>query len=67
MLDDWLSVFRRADQARADFAADRKRSSNHHGSARAIVDPNAYLSRTLLLTTASTWALLGALAMMIVR
>jgi hypothetical protein len=59
---DYLLTLRQTDQARSDFAA-IEGDLQFVMSQLARVPTRAYLCRILLLSTASLWALLGAVAL----
>jgi hypothetical protein len=59
---DYPLALRQADQARSDFSAIES-DLRFVMSQLALVPTRAYLCRMLLLTTASLWALLGAVAL----
>ncbi|MGC1889823.1 MAG: hypothetical protein WA709_27650 [Stellaceae bacterium] len=59
---DYPLALRQADQARSDFAT-IENDLQFLMSQLARLPTRAYLSRMLLLTTASLWALLGAAAL----
>jgi hypothetical protein len=58
MPDEYPLTLRQADQARTDFAVIEEHLESIAGQL-AQVPTRAYLCRTLLLATASIWALLG--------
>jgi hypothetical protein len=64
MQDEHTLTLRQADQARTDFALIEDQLEFIMGQL-ARVPTRAYLCRSLLLATASVWALLGALALLI--
>ena len=59
---DYSLTLRQADQARSDFAAIED-DLQFVMSQLALVPTRAYLCRMVLLSTASLWALLGAVAL----
>jgi hypothetical protein len=66
MADEHTLTLRQADQARTDFAAIEDDLQFITGQLSQL-PTRGYLCRVLLLTTASTWALVGAVALYVMR
>jgi hypothetical protein len=66
MPDEHTLTLRQADRARTDFALIEDQLEFIMGQL-ARVPTRAYLCRTVLLATASVWALLGMIALLLIR